>query len=383
MSNKVRRDNTVGFALSFLDVLCCGLGASILLLMIVKHGASVLPLDSVEDIAAREAKIAQTLDEKLAAKSALEAELLVSSEAINMAVLKKEKMASAQSDQVEELRAQLSALSQARDDLTTTKDVVLNLQLERDAKFVEAAEEVEDEELGQTGQLGGIQVDNDYVVVLLDRSASMLDHSLVEIIRLRVADPYYRKTAPKWVTAKNTAIWGFKHIEDSNHFQLFSFSDTVLDVEGNEIDPKDPLEWRVRGETGNTIADIVRGVQATDANGPTNLERAFSVLTKLSPAPRQVLLITDGLPSVPGEADLRTVRNCRSSARGNKLLTPECRQEIFNRARDLFKQTLGQTDLNIVLLPLEGDARATRLYWNLASARNGRVLAPAPNWPPL
>lgn len=375
--NKVRRDDTIGFGLSFLDVLSCGLGASILLLLILKHGVAEVASDSSQDVAARHARIQQQLDDRLSEKAALEAELLVSQSQLREAVENREALTEQQKQSQQELLEQLSALSQARSDLETAKETVTDLQAQREAQraVTEEAESV----AGQTGQLGGIHVRSDGVVILLDRSASMLDHSLVEIVRLRAAHPHYRDTAAKWVTARNTVGWAFKHVDLGNSFQVLTFSDSVTDLSGKEIAPGATIKWLTRGDPGNTFREIRQSILKTEANGPTNLESAFEVIATLDPKPRQVILITDGLPTVPGTARLRSIRGCSSPAR----LSPVCRGRIFDRAVKLFEREFPKTEISTILLPLEGDAGAMRKYWTFASNSGGRVLTPAPNWPPI
>ena len=376
-ANKVSRDDSVGFGLSFLDVLSCGLGAAVLLLLILKHGVAEVASDSTQDVAARHAKIQQQLDDKLAEKAALEADLLVSQSQLREAVATRETLTESQKTSQQELLHQLSALSQAREDLEQAQETVTDLQALREAQLVVQLET--EEVAGQTGQLGGIRVQNDRVVILLDRSASMLDHSLVEIVRLRVAHAHYRNTAPKWVTARNTVGWAFKHINTGNTFQVLSFSESVNDLSGATIAPTSTLKWLKRGDLGNTFNEVQQTIQKAEADGPTNLEAAFEVVSTLEPKPKQVILITDGLPTVPGSARLRSIRGCSSPAR----LSPECRARIFDRAVSLFERHLPKTEINIILLPLEGDAGAMRKYWTFASNTGGRVLTPAPDWPPL
>lgn len=383
MSNKIRKDDSFGFALSFLDVLSCGLGAAILLFLIVKHGISLVPVDTQEDVASREQKLAEILDEKLAEQGALEAQLVAYSEDIQTALANKETLASSQDQQLQNLRAQLSLLNSAREDLKNTQEEVTHLQLQREAQFATLTVEVEEEELGQTGQLGGIQVKDDYVAILLDRSASMLDHSLVEIIRLRGSEAYYRNNASKWMTAKRTAIWGFKHIGEGKNFVLLTFSDTVQDLDGTELKSSTTLTWKKRGDPGLTLQEVADTVQKIEAAGPTDLESVVSLLNTLEPLPRQILLITDGLPTVPGQRRLDAVKGCPRSKNLTAKLSSNCRRNIFERVERIFRRELTRTELNVVLLPLEGDAAAMRIYWELASRHSGRVLAPAPNWPPI
>lgn len=375
-SNQVKRDDSIGFGLSFLDVLSCGLGAAVLLLLILKHGFSEVVMDSSQDVANRHAKIQQQLDNHLAEKAALEAELLVSRDQLQEAVRKRGALTEQQKRGRQELLSQLSALRQAHTDLEIAKESVLDLQAQREVELVSSKESAE--VAGQTGQLGGIKVQSEDLVILLDRSASMLDRSLVEIVRLRSAHAHYRTIAPKWVTARDSVSWAFKHVDLGSRFQVLTFSESVGDLSGATLPQGTTISWCKRGDPGNTLHEIQKRVQDTDADGPTNLEAAFRIVSTLNPKPKQVILITDGLPTVPGSARLRSIRGCASPAR----LSPLCRARIFDRAVALFERELPETEINVILLPLEGDAGSMRKYWNFASDTGGRVLTPAPNWPP-
>ena len=64
MEKSKRREKESGFGLSFLDVLCCGLGASVLLLLIVKHepaifGAAELNVSAVPEIERLESRVTE------------------------------------------------------------------------------------------------------------------------------------------------------------------------------------------------------------------------------------------------------------------------------------------------------------------------------------
>ncbi len=374
MSNKVRSNDAVGFSLSFLDVLSCGLGAAILLLLVVKHGTTDVPIDTEAYVATQTTRIQQELDDLLERKSHLDEKLQDAVQGIEQAVGAKAALAQSQDQTIKELRSQLAALSAAQAELQSANDELKELQA--------VPTEQPEPQTGSTGHLGGLAIAQSRVVILLDKSASMLDRSLVEIVRLRVADSNTKLAAEKWSTARKTAEWVYKQVQDQGQFQLLSFSNSVTDIANNVIDPTQTTNWLEKGAKGIKLSDIRSTLAGLQADGPTNLELAFEAISSLRPRPNQVVLITDGLPTVPEGIALGRIRGC-PTPRGTStpILSPRCRKGIFDRAVAKFYRTFRSTEMHVVLLPLDGDAQAMFAYWNLAATTGGRVLTPAKGWP--
>lgn len=374
MSKQIRRDDAVGFSLSFLDLLSCGLGAAILLLLVVKHGSTDVPINTEAYVASQAERLQNELDERLQEKSGLEEQLASAVEEIENAAANKTALATVQDDVVVDLRRQLANLSDARDRLQSASDELQALQ----AIPVEEPEP----KTGPTGHLGGLYVADSQVVVLLDRSASMLDRSLVEIIRLRLASKKTRQKVEKWSTARKAAEWAFNRVKDQQTFQLLTFSDTVRDINGNVVAASKQLSWLTKGAAGSELKNVRTMLDSVDANGPTNLERAFEAIATLRPLPKQVLLITDGLPTVPEGVSLGRIPRCPNARSGQvPILSPQCRKNIFERSMQTFRSKLRDTSISVVLLPLDGDAQAMYSYWDLTAHSRGRVLTPAEGWP--
>lgn len=374
MSKQIRRDDAVGFSLSFLDLLSCGLGAAILLLLVVKHGSTDVPIDTEAYVASQAKRLQNELDQRLQEKSGLEAQLASAVEEIESAAARKTALATAQDDVLADLRRQLANLSDAQDRLQSASEELQALQA--------IPNEEPEPKTGPTGHLGGLYVSDSQLVVLLDRSASMLDRSLVEIIRLRLASKSTRQSVEKWSTARKAAEWAFNRVKDKQQFQLLSFSDSILDINGNTVDPHKKMSWLTKGTAGSELQNVRTMLNTVDANGPTNLEQAFEAIATLRPSPKQVLLITDGLPTVPENVNLGRIRGCPTARSGQvPILSPRCRRNIFERSVQTFRSKLRNTSISVVLLPLDGDAHAMYSYWGLTAGSGGRVLTPAEGWP--
>jgi hypothetical protein len=92
------------------------------------------------------------------------------------------------------------------------------------------------------------------------------------------------------------------------------------------------------------------------------------VIKDLDPAPDNVILITDGLPTQGDKPPL--VRT---------LVTMEQREDLMKEA--VKSLPAAPPPISIVLLPMEGDPAAPIYFWRLARSTGGGFLSPAKDWP--
>ena len=381
MSNRKKgKTSVVSFGLAFLDCLCCGLGAATLLLLIVKHGPAEVAHADDSGIARRTQEVIVELRALESEIQRLESELGQSDKRIAEAQAKQRAQSSVQSSAAAQLAQLTTQLNQLRASLSASQaDFGLAQDAQRLATQVPATEAAP-----KTGDVVGIEVLPTHVVVLLDKSASMVGENLVEILRRRASSPQTRINAPKWVSARGTAKWVYRQLPDGADYQILTYSDVVRDLGGKTYAHGASIHWLKKSATDDQTK-INLPLNAVDPIGPTNMELALNVAGQLKPQPKQILLITDGLPSVPGVARLRLVKGCPSSRSqsGTVWLTPACRLSIFKRSVDLVQRRLPNTQVSVVMLPLEGDADSFYHYWQFAANTTGRVLTPATGWPYL
>jgi hypothetical protein len=146
----------------------------------------------------------------------------------------------------------------------------------------------------------------------------------------------------------------------SARFQVFAFSTQaralVPGTDGNWLNANDPEQL------SKVIAQLNLLVPA---NG-TSLYQAFSALKSLTPAPDQIVLLTDGLPTQG--ATLFTVR---------RNIRVEEREKLFDDA----VKRLPQAPVSVILFPMEGDVPAPAKFWRLARQTNGVFMMPSQDWP--
>ncbi len=164
---KPRRDVEV-FSLSFLDVICCGFGAIILLLVLVKVGEPKALEAAAADQRGLIAKLQEELYEIRGETNVLDRELITKREQIS-----KEKA------KIARLRGDLSKIQgqyAASKELSEVDDIV-------QGRLLAALQELSEEErrLRERSQyerpkdapIGGIPVDSEYIIFIIDTSGSM------------------------------------------------------------------------------------------------------------------------------------------------------------------------------------------------------------------
>lgn len=358
--------------LAFLDVLCCGLGSAVFLLLVIQRGPAPVPNDDVlvaGDIARVEADIDATEHRIETARNAM----LAVAETIRSALAALQALDGLSDLQKRQVTDALSALASARQRLRAEQADLARLRPPAPAPATPRQ------------HLTGLTVRDDRVAVFLDSSASMLDSSLVEILRLRVSPDHLKRAAEKWTTARSAARWVYDRLPERARYRLYHYADKTHELQRDPGGTRPgPIAWQTKtaGPVSPPRRHVNDALNHLIPAGPTNLHRIFETAARLSPPPAQVILITDGLPTIPGDTPLRRLKHCpRPRQNRTPLIPAKCRASIFEHAARVAARSLPGVVIDIILLPLEGDAAATGLYWNLALASDGRLLTPARGWP--
>ncbi|MGB5606175.1 MAG: VWA domain-containing protein, partial [Gammaproteobacteria bacterium] len=213
---------------------------------------------------------------------------------------------------------------------------------------------------GDRQYLTGLKMGGKRVLILVDVSASMLDETIINVVRRRNMDTNSKRSAPKWQRALKTADWLVSNLPSTARFQLYTFNTRArAAVSGTDG------SWLQASSRKNVDASISALRQTIPGDG-TSLHHAFAVAGKLSPRPDNILLITDGLPTQG------------SGKPGGTTVTAAARLKHFQAAAKALPSGI---PVNTVLLPMEGDAYAAAAYWKLAQDTRGSFLTPARDWP--
>lgn len=213
---------------------------------------------------------------------------------------------------------------------------------------------------GNRQYLTGLKLGGRRVLLLIDASASMLDETIVNVIRRRNLDDESKRKAPKWQQAIKTVEWLVANLPPESTLQAFAFNTQPFPLAGAQAG-----RWVPATDAAAVNAMIAALRQQVPAEG-TSLENVFSLVRNLTPRPDNVLLITDGLPTQGAKKSSGTT------------ISGEKRAKLFERAADILPPGI---PVNTILLPMEGDPLAAVLFWKLAVDTRGSMLTPTRDWP--
>ena len=352
------------FGLAFLDCMCCGFGAIILLFMIISariDQQSDLKLEGLEAeqavlmarILAGERHIAQTRSELSEAVQ----EQVVTAQLER--TLREQLMAFAAT-----LGREAAEIAAARSSLDAEQKKLQELE-----KSKKTADEVADEVGSQLRKvageghrqyLTGLRIGGQRILILVDASASMLASTLVNVVLRRHLPREQQLRADKWRRATDTVDWLTAHVPLESDVQIFTFgtvAESLLEGSGGK--------W-VKASDTERIDKAVERLRNTVPSGGTSLHAAFDALRSLKPRPDNVYLIVDGLPTQAREQPQR------------RTVTGRERLRHFESAR---RGLPGGVPVNVILFPFEGDPLAAMSYWRLAFRSRGSFMSPSEDWP--
>jgi len=353
------------FSMSFLDVIACGFG-SVVLLYTILSAQSGVARDKVrtEDLAGEVSKLdKEVVDGRMHLADLRNALQQTDAEKVKAAGLARQtaerlKMTEEELAQYDkETLARRESLEKLKADLKQLEEGTRRLR-----EKAPPATGSTDVVIADPQQLVTLRVAGQRVLVLVDASASMLDETVVNIIRMRNMPPERRITSSKWQQAVSTVEWVAARLPRSAQFQVYAFDTAarplVAGSEGRWLDARDSSQ----------IALALKALRSTAPTGGTSLQNAFAVIGQLSPAPDNVILITDGLPTQGDKPPLTRT-----------LVTAEQREDLMKAAVKALPPS--PPPISTVLLPMEGDPTAPMYFWRLARVTGGGFLSPAKDWP--
>lgn len=343
------------YSVSFLDCICCGFGAVLLIFILTLAKKTDVDKSDVDAARTRLRKVESQLTlnkEELDHLAAILAAAQLELQAINA------KNTSDQvklSDRRRELLLMLQQTGAMKDALHALLGEKQNLPTE------EVAPPVPIPEVDRRQYLTGVKLQGEFVVFVLRASGSMLDDT-IETAAARLGDSDEKKReAPKWQRVIHAMIWMLASLSPETHFQILLFNE-----ETTPILPTRGEEW-FSTKDRKTMSEIVDRLHAIVPQGAANLERAFTTVRFLPRLPDSIVLLTDGLPtrsdSLPMEGDVDEGHRIRFFEIAAKQLPP-------------------RIPVSTILFPmLTGDPGAPGLFWELANATRGALVSPARTWP--
>jgi len=363
----IKRRPISPFSLSFLDIMFCGFGAVVLLVLILNSDTVKARKQTFSDLRAEVVKLEQETivgrENLVTVRNSLQAtdQDLVQTQGESEQVLETIKALEIEiADMNRETLANREHISQLTSDLQSLDKEKKRQGAERPDTRDEGSKVREFKGQGDRQYLTGLKMGGKRILILIDSSASMLDETIINIVRRRNMDAAQKRNAPKWKRALATAEWLVSNLPVTARFQLYSFNTTAqVALSGSEG------KW-LDASSRQDLDGAINALRQTLPQGGTSLYHAFAVADTLSPRPDNILLVTDGLPTQG------------RSKPGNTTVTAQQRLSHFEKAASELPEGI---PVNTILLPMEGDAYAAAVFWKLAIDTRGSFMTPARDWP--
>jgi len=355
------------FSLSFLDCICCGLGAVILLFVIVNAKSAAqrdeMTSDLRGEVARMEKDVLEGKKDLIEARNTLEKilEELANTEGLSNRII----------ETIKEKKVELAYFD---NETLATKAHIKKLKadlksLEEDVRRLEAGSKADDEAgsklrafpgVGDRQYLTDLKMGGNRIFILVDASASMLGETILEIIRRRNLKDADKLRSEKWQQAVATVDWLITHLPVTSRFQVYTFNESAMPVihgtKGTWLNAGDPDKL-------NETVDRLRKVIPQKG---TSMLNAFKALSEMKPLPDNTFLLTDSLPTLG------------SGKPWSKRVSGENRVSLF---KDAVRELPGAVPVNIILYPMEGDPLAASHFWRLAAETKGSFFCPSRDWP--
>jgi hypothetical protein len=362
------RRKTEIFSMSFLDCITCAFGSVVLVYTLINAQGG---LRRITEADVNQAEVDKMEEQVLEGYQKLVV-LHNSTEATKAEQVKTEGMGTRVLDEIERLKVELAdadketlsrreAIEKLKADLKSIEEG--NRRLEgatRDASSTGTRVR------GFVGQgdrqyLTGLRVGGKRIVLLVDVSTSMLDETLVNVLRMRNMPESRKLLSEKWRRTLQTVDWLAAQVPLESEFQIYAFNTKAWPLvpgsEGKWLKANDP----------NAMNDAVTNLRKLVPQDGTSIENAFIAMSTLTPKPDNVIMITDGLPTQGATAPL-----LRKSVDG------EGRLKLFERAVAKYPRDV---PFNVILMPMEGDPSAPNAFWQLARRTGGSFMSPSKDWP--
>ena len=354
----LRRRRAEEFNLAFLDVMACGLGATILLFLVIKHNVEIEQTSPVVGLERLEAELESLQDQKQSLQEQVVEGVLRSAE---------------QGAAADETARQAADLQEVEDALKEkiAEQRATNAELKKEVENIKPpppSDLLEDSSVGEEEYLLGLRVEGDRIAILVDHSASMTDEKLLDIILRKIRSDPEKKVGPKWLRTQRVVRWLLNRVPEGSQVSVIAFSDKAREL--------GPGGW-LKGGDRNELVKLVTDLDALVPSGPTNLQAGLAVLKKLRPSVTDLYLVTDGLPT-QGKVGFQSRSGCSSRSQN---ISGKCRIRLFWRSLAASGPGFSKTRANVVLLPLEGAPDAAYEYGIWSNVSGGLLLAPAPGWP--
>jgi len=360
-----RKRSTNVFSLSFLDVMSCGFGAVVLIYLIINHAseeeAKVVNKDLLSEIRLLDYQVQNGERDLFELKERLDALLQRLDDSSQKLVSTETSLEDTMDDFADlaaDSLAEEESLKALKSDVETREEELARLKAINEANEGGRIRAVSGE--GDRQYLTGLKVGGKHILIAVDTSASMLDESIVNVIRRRNMSDERKRLSPKWQRAVRTVEWLAAQLPLDANFQIYGFN-----VKPTSLLPEQDGAWVPLGE-GRELDDALKELRSVIPDNGTSIANLITTINEMTPAPDNVYLIIDSLPT-------QGTREPRKST-----ISGRDRLQLFAEG---IRQLPKQVPINVIMFPMEGDPMASAAYWNLARVSGGAFLSPSRDWP--
>jgi hypothetical protein len=354
------------FSMSFLDCMSCGFGAVILFFMIINaqvRETTEQPSELMSETRKLEVEILEGRKNLVLAKNTIEEldEEKDSAEGqIAQVVALIEELRAELAEYDQDTLAEIERVEQLQTDIKTLEEEVKRLLAMAEENEGEGNRLREFKGEGDRQYLTGLKLGGSRTLILVDRSASMLDDTIVNIIRRRNMPADEKLRAVKWRQVVASVDWLTAQFQPGSEFQMYMFNTRAEPV----IQGSDGV-W-LKADDGTQLDEALRVLRRTSPEGGTNMKSAMDIVTTLQPWPDNIILLVDGLPTMD------------EPTTNKRTVTGRERARYFTNA---VRELPSDIPVNVFLYPLEGDYEAPFLYWVLAYRTGGSFISVSKDWP--
>ncbi len=366
MKNKKREISS--FNLAFLDIMFCGFGAVVLLVLIINSHIVTDNKIKTQDLTAAvdrvrnetraatiyHSNIKSSLQDKQADVDTINQQL----KKINTQVSQLKKNSTEEDARTQALKKQINKLQA---DIKAINQRNTQQKKKNEQAVVQRGNKVRRYEgEGHRQYLTGLKLGGKRVLFLIDNSASMLDETIVNIIVKRNFSDAVKKTARKWQQAVKSVKWMAANLPASSQFAIVSFN-----KKSQSLTADGSYKW-TKSTDSQQVNSLFKKLSQLVPQSGTNLYNAFTAIKKFPQQPDNIILITDGLPTLG-----KTPTNKSKVSAAQRI-------SLFEKS---IKKIPRGIPVNSILLPMEGDPMAAALFWKLAIDTKGSFITPSRDWP--
>ncbi len=346
----VTKRKTEGSTLAFLDIISCGLGAVILIFLIIKHNIDI-GSEQTDD-----------LQSQLAALQEQSNKISEETEKLKRQNAELEQAGKSLQDDIVASEGKLAALKQQNSSQQENNKIA-----EGEIKQIEAEIPVDRVELagvGQANYIVGMSVEGKRIAIIIDHSTSMTYPTLEQAVLAKFDTAGQRQSAPKWQRTIRVAKWLIARVPEKSQYAVFGFNNKA-----SRLSPQ--TGWQSATNTQG-LAQTLQALVALSPSGGTNLQAGIEAALRMTPKPTNIYIVTDGLPT-----------NGKDRCAKKSSVTPKCRTKLMAEATKTLTASFPRrrVPINTILLPMTGDPEAVAHFWGWANASKGVVLSPSKSWP--